>query len=154
MKRTLLAGLLLTLLPWLAQAADVGLWIVEPAPSGNLAACSGLAARAVSSPSRFAHRLQAEATIRWAGGQFHLTGATVGDVADDALTDRCFALTIDDRVVASGAVLVPYSARLLRIPVIQVTRRRPLDLVLTSHFPASLAEPVPADWREMLSSLR
>lgn len=141
------------LLPGLALAAEVQIWIVEPSSPGNLADCPRQAAHEVSPPSSAAHRLGADATLRWAGGQIPIVG--VG--SDEHPTDHCFALIVDGRVVASGATLAPYSARLLHFPVIQVGAGRagqPLDLLLAPHFPATLSDPVPTAWREALSPLR
>ena len=101
--------------------------------------------------------LEATARVRWGGGQFTLNGAAAPTADGERLTDHCFALVVDGRVIAAGAVLVPYSARLLRFPVLQVLPRRPgrgLELKLAPQFPANAVSPIPQAWRDAFTERR
>jgi hypothetical protein len=157
MERIALAGFLLWLLPAAALAAEARLWIFEPSPASDLAGCLDLARLEVSSPTSTARLLATDALVRWGGGQFHLLGSNDGGANGRMPTDKCFALTVDGRIIAAGAVLASYSARRLRVPVLQVPPRgpgEPVEMILAAHFPASLSEPVPEGWRDALSALR
>ena len=157
MKRFLLTVLLAISLPGWADAAEAELWIVAPAPHGDLSDCPERAPHEVMAESPAAHRLDAAARLRWGGGVFQLRGAADAAVGWPQLVDRCFALLVDGRVVAAGATLLPYSARRLRFPVLQVLPHPPdqaLDLNLAPQFPAVDGGPIPQDWRDALTDLR
>lgn len=139
---------IVALLGALAVAAPAGageLWVVAPARIGNLAAC---ASEAAALPAN-ARRVESPLRIRWEGGTVTLPGSQPsGDRW--SLLDLCFALVADGRVVVAGAVLSPYSARRLRIPVLQLGKDESLDLLLVPTFPAS---PPPPSWRTLLPRL-
>jgi hypothetical protein len=140
-----------------ARAGEARLWIVEPSGPGNLSDCASHATREVSPPTAKARLLEADAEVRWAGGVFPLHGAGKTVESPERVWDSCFALVVDGRVVTAGAVLLPFSARLLRFPVLQILTRHPskrLDFELNPGFPASLPLPVPQDWRDTFPTLR
>lgn len=153
----LVMGLLMATLPAVAQASEARLWIVTPAPAGDLSDCPHRAAGAVLAQSADARLLTSDAVVRWEGGRFPLRGETGDDERLEQLSDHCFALVTDGKVVVSGATLRPYSARLLRFPVLQVVTRRqgePLEFDLTPAFPAVRSQSAPSAWHEAFSGLR
>lgn len=157
--RSLIGAMLLaTLLPFAAQASETLLWIVEPAPAGNLSDCPERATHAVQARSAAARLLTSDALVRWQGGQVRLRGTANAEEWRMNLWDRCFALTVDGRVVISGATLVPHSARALRFPVLQVMSWRShdenLELELTPAFPADKSTISVRDWQGRLAQLR
>jgi hypothetical protein len=139
-----------------AQAGDVRLWIVTPAPRANLRDCPQRAADAVKNRSADARLLTSNAVVEWPNSTLPICGEAGAVENPEDLSDRCFALTAGDRVVVSGATLRPYSARLLRLPVLQVMTRRQgeaLRFKLTPAFPAELSQMPPQTWNGMLSRL-
>ncbi len=156
--RTLVVVTLLALLPpFAAQAAETRLWIVKPAPAGNLSDCPERAANAVQAGSADARPLTSEAVVSWQGGQVRLRGTAEVEDQERDLWDRCFALTVDGHVVISGAILVPHSARVLRFPVLQVptwrSREQIPEFKLTPAFPADRSTLSLQEWRWRLSHL-
>ena len=157
MIRLVAIGVVAMALPAMAEVSEARLWLVEPAPAGDLSDCPQRAARAVLAQSADARLLTSAAEVRWRDGRFALRGEAGRDENPWQLSDRCFALVVDGRVVVAGATLVPYSARLLRFPVLQVLTRRPgekLEFELTPAFPADKSAIPPQAWRDALSGLR
>lgn len=157
MIRVLIIGLLALVLPAVVLASEARLWIVAPAPAGNLSDCPERAASAALSRSAEARLLGEDAVVRWEGGRFSLQGTTEHKENPRELADHCFALEADGKIIVSGATLVPISARLLRFPVLQVLNWRhgeALEFELTPAFPAEKASIAPQSWRNTLSDLR
>lgn len=157
MIRALAVGLLALTLPNMAWAAEARLWIVPPAPAWDLSNCPQHATRAVLEQSAEARLLGSDASVRWDGGRFSLRGEAGNEENVQHLSDRCFALMVDGRVVVAGATLLPYSARLLRFPVLQVLTRRQgeaLEFELTPAFPATKSTITSQAWHDALSGLR
>jgi hypothetical protein len=152
------AMLLAFLAPLAAQAGEPQLWIVTPAALGALSDCPERAVTAVNAKSAEAHLLTSEAVVRWQGGQIRLSGEGVTQEQKRDVSDKCFALTVDGRVIVSGATLVPHSARLLRIPVLQVlswrSRDEGLEFELTPAFPANRSTVPAQEWLGRLTELR
>ncbi|CAA7618637.1 exported hypothetical protein [Candidatus Terasakiella magnetica] len=157
MIRMLVVGMLAMVLPAVAQASEARLWIVTPAPGGNLSDCPERATAAFLARSEEARLVTSEATVRWEGGRFPLRGEAASQEDRMRMWDNCFVLEADGRVIVAGATLVPYSARLLRFPVLQVLTRRQgdaLEFELTPAFPAAKSSISSDAWRESLSGLR
>jgi len=155
-KPAILAGLLAALPLPSALAADLRLWIVEPDPRHVLADCPTRAAAAVTPPTASARLLAEDARLIWPDGHVTLAGENGRTEEVAALPEHCFALVGDGRIIATGAILSPHSARLLRFPVLLVKRREdgePLELRLLPQFPAG-AVAVPPGWRDALSGRR
>jgi hypothetical protein len=158
-RASLVGAVLLAFMPPLAaQAGEAQLWIVSPAAAGALSDCPERAATAVHAKSADAHLLTSEALVRWQGGQIRLPGEGRDLEQKRDLWDKCFALTVDGRVIVSGATLVPHSARLLRFPVLQVlswrSREESLEFELTPAFPASKSTTSDQEWLGRLAKLR
>lgn len=145
-----------------ARQNQARLWLVEPTlprpdgPADSLIDCPARAESAARERLPWATPLAAAAQVQWQGGTFTLP-ATPGASADPTpLQDRCFALEVDEKLVATGAVLSRHSARLLRFPVLTLMSDpgQPLVFQLTALFPADLATPAPAAWNESLDGLR
>lgn len=156
---TFIGAMLLALLaPLAAQAGESQLWIVTPAARGALSDCPERAATAVNAKSAEAHLLTSEAVVRWQGGRIRLSGEGVTPEQKRDVSDKCFALTVDGRVIVSGATLVPHSARLLRFPVLQVLswrdRDEGLEFELTPTFPADKSTIPAQGWLGRLAELR
>lgn len=157
--RNLVGVTLLALLPPLTgQAGETQLWIVQPAPGGNLSDCPERAAQAVQARSSDARLSTSDALVRWRGGQVPIRGTARSGERQRDLWDHCFALTVDGRVVISGATLVPHSARALRFPVLQVLSWRShgenLELELSPAFPPDRSTFSVREWQERLAELR
>jgi hypothetical protein len=158
MKRVLVN--LVLLVSVLASAAvhadEARLWIVEANGPGNLSDCPAHATRAIVAPSARARLLTSDAKVRWEGGSFRVGGETGKAEELGRVWDNCFALMVDGQVITAGAILLPFSARLLRFPVLQLLTRRqgePLIFELNPGFPASLGLPIPEIWRDSFSKL-
>lgn len=152
------ALLLAALWPLAAQAGEARLWFVKPALAGALSDCPERAAEAVAARSADAQMLTTEAVLRWQGGRIELDGEARPFGQKKDLWDKCFALTVDDRVIVAGATLVPHSARLLRFPVLTVLSWRGddkrLEFELNPAFPASKATVSEQDWLARLAKLQ
>lgn len=151
MKRIFVILVLAMSAPAVVHAAESRLWIVETNGPGNLSDCPAHATQAVATLSAQARLLASDAEVRWEGGNFTVRGEGGREEELGQLWDNCFALVVDGQVIAAGAILLPYSARLLRLPVMQLlTRRQGERLVfeLNPSFPASLGLPVPQIWRD------
>lgn len=140
---------------------QVRLWLVEPAlprpdvSADSLLDCPARAESAAKERLPWAAPLAAAAQVQWQGGQF-LLPATPGAGADPTpVSDRCFALEVDGKLVVSGAVLSRHSARLLRFPVLTLMSDpgQPLAFQLTAQFPADLSAPAPTTWNDDLGRL-
>lgn len=98
--------------------------------------------------------VQGPLRLRWQGGALSQDGP--GAPRAHPPTDLCFMLSIDGQPRVSGAVVAPQSARLLRFPTLvrQATGTH-ADATIESYellprFPASLNDPVPADWSTLV----
>jgi hypothetical protein len=96
-------------------------------------------------------------TITWQGGQLEQsnreggTGASAGSMWNPF--DSCFVLAVRGVVVAAGAVVPRYSARLFRSDTLVLQSDRldqPLAFSLLPTFPAEIGQPAPPEWRQML----
>lgn len=144
----------LSLLPSASFAETAGawrLWVFEPDEPGRLERCAQLA----SAPPGRRIGLDMALTIHWRGGDLVQPGRS--DARRDwPAFNACFALVVDDRTVAAGAVVPRQSARLLRAPTL-VLRTPPdaerLDFELLPSFPEDPALPTPDAWTRALAPL-
>lgn len=140
-----------------AQASETRLWIVKPAPAGDLADCPKRAEDAVKNKSPDARLLTMDAVIMLPNEGIPLLGEGGPDEKFHELADRCFALTVDGKTVISGATLWPHSARLLRFPVLQVLTSKQgeaLRFRLTPAFPEEHSTINPEKWGDKVWKLR
>ncbi|MEO5336246.1 MAG: hypothetical protein H7841_05030 [Magnetospirillum sp. WYHS-4] len=156
MRRLLLAGFLIGLLPIQSLAAEARLWIVSPDRLGDLSNCSKEAERAVALGSAAARLVASDALVRWADGWFLVHGEEGSKGDPGRVLDQCFLLEVDGRAIASGAVVSRYSARLLRFPALLIWSlgQRPLEFLLTPRYPDDTLGAIPPSWRDVLPSLR
>ncbi|CAA6606038.1 exported hypothetical protein [Rhodospirillaceae bacterium LM-1] len=157
MKRLSCLVLSLLFLSLGAQASEARLWIVKPAPAGDLSDCPKRAEEAVKAKSLEARLLASDAVIMFSNGGIPLLGEGGQEENFGELTDHCFALTVDGQTVISGATLWPHSARLLRFPVLQVLTRKQgeaLRFQLTPAFPEKHSTMSPEMWGDKVGKLR
>jgi hypothetical protein len=110
------------------QTPRFALWLTGPIGATNAAHCQldAAALRAWSPTDGRAPLITEDDIASWDASRASWTldarkldelGGAIG------ITDRCFVLAIDGQAFASGAVLLAFSARLLRFPTIAVEPR-------------------------------
>ncbi|OAN51513.1 hypothetical protein A6A05_01230 [Magnetospirillum moscoviense] len=144
--------------PQAARASEARLWIVPPSSPASLSDCPAHAATALGAHSTAARRLTSRAVVRWRDGQVALGTDDDATGSKAGLWDQCFALEVDGRVIVSGAILLPHSARLLRVPVLALRSWRDgdsrLEFDLIPAFPAHAATISEREWQDRLAPLR
>lgn len=141
------------------------LWVARPSRPGLLTSCplpKGMPwpSRAATVPVVAPLRLDQPLTITWQGGQLEQSNREGGTVAPAGNLwspfDSCFVLAVRGVVVAAGAVVPRYSARLLRSDTLVLQSDRldqPLAFSLLPAFPAEIGQSVRPEWRQVLMPL-
>lgn len=126
-----------------ALAGEVELWLIPPERPGNLADCrhyEDLQGQTWETPPPEAKRPDVAGRIHRDGLWLDFS-ATPEGVPARHLTDKCFVLRQDGKVLAGGALLSHYSARRLRFTTLVLTSRPNAEIVeleLQPGFPAAV----------------
>lgn len=141
------------------------LWVTSPSRPGLLTSCplpKGMPwpPRATAAPVVAPLRMDQPLTITWQGGHLEQSKREGGTVVPAGRLwspfDSCFVLAAHGAVVAAGAVVPRYSARLFRSDTLVFQSDRldqPLAFSLLPAFPAEMGQPVPPEWRLVLMPL-
>jgi hypothetical protein len=107
------------------------------------------------SEDRHPHRVTQDVTIHWHGGDLvQRASASASPRANDRNPlDTCFVLTTGKTVVATGAVVSHFSARLLRFDTLVRRSDHVLEFDLLPSYPGQLAQSVRAEWNLALTPL-